>query len=216
MSALPPSIPGPVQSPPSGATSRESGVPLDDMQLLLLRQAVVRRRPVRRAAWVAFTSAWTILVIAVLAWPVVMLMPSPVGLVVVAGITLVGVMEYIGSGRMWRMERSAPAFLARNQLTFVLLIVAYCVYRMVTFSPQALYSSPETREMLAQVAGDLQEAVEAVVPFFYYAIYGLIAFLIVVCQGGLACYYITRRQYIDRFERETPAWVKQLMAEVER
>jgi len=145
-----------------------------------------------------------------------MLVPSLTGFFVVAGISFVGVMEYIGSGRMWRGERSAPGFLARNQLLFVLVIIAYCVYQMATFSPDAMYSSPETREMLAQAAGDLQQAIEAALPLFYYAVYGLVMLLSAVCQGGLALYYVTRRRYVDLFNRETPAWIVRIMAEVEQ
>ena len=103
-----------------------------------------------------------------------------------------------------------------NQLLFVLVIIAYCVYQMATFSPDAMYSSPETREMLAQAAGDLQQAIEAALPLFYYAVYGLVMLLSAVCQGGLALYYVTRRRYVDLFNRETPAWIVRIMAEVEQ
>jgi len=110
-------IPSPSGQAPGGADESASGAPacpLDELQFLLLRQAVIRRRPIRRAARVARSSAWTILVIGLAGWPVAMLVPSLTGFFVVAGISFVGVMEYIGSGRMWRGERSAPGFLART------------------------------------------------------------------------------------------------------
>ena len=193
--------------------------PMDEMQFLVLRQAVIRRRPLRRAARVARFSAWTILVIGVGGWPVLLFSPSLSGLVVVGGICLIGVLEYVGADKMRRGQRDAPAFLARNQLMFVGLIAAYCVYQMVTFNPDEMRAAAGLSGKDAQVlelgAGDLTRTLDSLLPVAVYGFYLLVILLIAVCQGGLALYYFTRKKYIEVFERDAPLWVKRILAEVE-
>ena len=151
-------------------------------------------------------------------WPVLLFMPSFSGSIVVAGITVVGVLEFIGSLKMQRGLLAAPSLLACNQTMFILLIAAYCIYQMLTFSPEQMYSSPEVRDQMAQMdymVGNLQHSLETMIPLAYYAFYCLVMFLVAICQGALAIYYLTRRKHIDRFNRETPDWVKSIIAEVE-
>jgi hypothetical protein len=187
------------------------------MQFLVLRQAVIRRRPIRRAARVARWSAWTILVIGMAGWPVLLLAPSISSLVAVCGICAIGALEYVGAGKLQRGQRDAPAFLARNQLIFVCLIAAYCVYQMITFRPDELQSaaglSKKDVELLGLGgAGDLTRTL---MPVAVYGFYSLVMLVSTVCQGCLALYYITRRKHIENFERDAPLWVKRVLAEVE-
>jgi hypothetical protein len=193
--------------------------PLDEMQFLVLRQAVIRRRPIRRAARVARWSAWTILVIGLAGWPVLLLAPSLSSLVVVCGICAIGVMEYIGAGKLQRGQRDAPAFLARNQLIFVILIAAYCVYQMITFSSDEMQAaaglSGKDSELMGLGGSDLKRMFDVMMPVAVYGFYSLVMLVSAVCQGGLALYYITRRKHIEVFERDAPPWVKRILAEVE-
>jgi len=193
--------------------------PMDEMQFLVLRQAVIRRRPLRRAARVARFSAWSILVIGLGGGPVLLLAPSLSGLVVVCGICAVGVMEYIGADKLRRGQRDAPAFLARNQLIFILLIAAYCVYQMVTFSPDEMRAaaglSGKDAGLLALGGGDMKRMFDAIMPVAVYGFYSLVILVSAVGQGCLALYYITRRKHIEIFERDATPWVKRILAEVE-
>ncbi len=214
--------PEPVSDPrPSGMPGESAGLPaspLDEMQFLTLRQAVIRRRPIRRAARVARGSAWTILIVGFSGWPALFFMPSMSGLLVVAGICGVGALEYIGAGKMHDGDPSAPRFLARNQLIFVVLIAAYCVYQMLSYSPAETASSPQMKDEMALLTGgggDLGHSVQAMLPVLTYVFWFLVLFTSAIGQGCLAVYYFSRRKYVDLYDRETPDWVKRIVTEVE-
>ena len=112
----------------------EPASPLDESHFQFLRHVTERRRPIRNAARTARASAITILVIGAGSTPLLLFSPSCQGLLVVAGIWVIGVREYIGSQRMRQGLPSAAVFLGRNQLAFITLIVAYCLIQMLTFS----------------------------------------------------------------------------------
>lgn len=218
MSTASPSIPDPAGAAPTGVFATLPGSPLDELQFLMLRQAAIRRRPICRAARLAYKSAWTILIVGFLGWPTLLYMPSLSGLAVVAGICGIGALEYIGAGKMHDGLRAAPKFLARNQLAFIILIAVYCVYQMLTFNSTELFSSPEVKQQITQLSGlmgDMSKTIEALVPVLVYAFWCIVLFTFTIVQGGLALYYITRGKHIELYERETPAWIKRIMTEVE-
>ncbi|HSW44223.1 MAG TPA: hypothetical protein VLM89_01475, partial [Phycisphaerae bacterium] len=90
--------------PPAGVLLADPACPLDEMQFLILRQAVIRLRPIRRAAGVARGSALTILIVALAGWPILLFAPSLPGLAMVGGISAIGGMEYFGAIRMRRAD----------------------------------------------------------------------------------------------------------------
>ncbi len=206
-------------APPRGLAA-ESASPLTEAHFRLLRQAAETRRPIRSAARTARSSAITILVVGAIGIPILIFSPSWLGLLVVAGICTVGVIEYIGSRRMRRADPSAAAFLACNQFAFMTLIVAYCVIQMLTFSPaksRAALISPDVEELLSQ-AGYGQEAsrqLDVWAPIVTYGFYSFVIVLSVGFQGGLALYYLTRRRHLQALQRSTPEWIARLFRELD-
>ena len=73
----------------------------------MIRQAVVCRQAVKKAARVSLCSAVVTLAIGVLAIPFVLIWPSWSGVFVTAGVCAVGVVEYAGRKRMKRAVPSA-------------------------------------------------------------------------------------------------------------
>jgi hypothetical protein len=205
---------------PARGVAGEHTSPLNEAQFHSLRQAAAARRPIRNAARTARSSAITILVIGAIGIPILIVSRSWLGLLVVAGICAVGVVEYLGSRRMRRGEPSAAAFLACNQLAFMALIVAYCVIQMLTFSPaksRATLISPDVEDLLSQ-AGYGQEAnrqFDVWAPIATYGFYSLVIVLSVAFQGGLALYYFTRRRHLQALERSTPEWIARLFRELD-
>jgi hypothetical protein len=206
--------------PPPKAPA-EATPPMVEAQFLLVRQALAARQPIRSAARTARRSAVTTLVIGAGSVPVAVLFPSWLGIVVALGICTIGAIEYAGARRMQRGLPSAAAFLARNQLAFLGLIVAYCVLQMVSASSPAAGSaiiSDELQSQLSQVpgfGGDFTQQIKAAVPLVSYAFYTLVILLSAGFQGGLALFYFTRKKHLEALERSTPPWVLRLFAELE-
>jgi hypothetical protein len=167
-------------------------------------------------------SASVTLVIGVASVPFVALSPSWDSILIVAGIGVIGVVEYIGYKRLRRGDPSAARFLGRNQLAFLALIAFYCAVQMISFSRgglQAALLSPDTRSQLAGMP-DVAQALDSqmapyarMMPLMVYGFYGLVIVVSIFSQGGLALYYFTRRKRLEAFARETPEWVRRLFIE---
>jgi len=199
----------------------EPASPLDESHFQLLRQVTEGRRPIRNAARTARISAITILVIGAVSTPLLLLSPSWQGLFAVAGIWAIGVFEYIGSQRMRQGLPSAAAFLGRNQLAFIALIVVYCVLQMLSFSGARARDeliSPELQSQLAMLPGlehDIDSQLGFWAPIVTYGFYSLVIVLSLAVQGSLAFYYFTRKRHLEMLAHHTPAWIRRLFTELD-
>ena len=209
--------PAEAPSPPVDDTDRE---PLDQSHYDSIREATARRRPVLNAARTAFLSAVTILVIGGAAMLMAMLSLSVLTYALAAVVFVVGLMELRGARMMRRAEAPAAAFLARNQMIFLGLILLYCAWQIVHFSMAGVEGSllsPEVQRQLSQL-GEMRELVDEQLQFWgalvTYGFYGLLAVLSILFQGGLALYYFTRKAHIERYNRNTPPWVQKVVAQV--
>jgi len=182
----------------------------------------VRRRKVKGAAGTARSSAIVTLAVGVAALPFVVWSPSFSGLVVVAGILVVGVREWMGYGKMRRAEAGAASFLGWNQVAFFGVITFYCLFEMASFSTEEVKSaaiSPEVRAQLASMpalAADMDRLIERWAPYAVYGFYSLVILVSALAQGATAVYYFSRRKYVETFNRRTPEWVRRVFVEVER
>jgi hypothetical protein len=211
-----------METPKGLAGGGEEASPIGEREWGLVREAAVRRRKVKRAARTARGSAIVTLVIGLLALPFVVVSPSFSGLVVVAGILVVGVREWKGYGKMRRAESGAASYLGWNQVALVGVITFYCLFQMASFSPEEVKSaalSPEVRSQLAAMPGmaaDIDRMIERWAPYAVYGFYSLVILVSVLAQGMTAVYYFSRRKYVETFNRQTPEWVRRVFVEVER
>lgn len=206
----------PVVVEPARDPAAES--PLSEAQFALLRQAAAARRPIRNAAKTARVSAITIFIVGVSALPFTLVLFDPFTLLVVAGVCAIGVLEWIGAGKMRRGEVSAAAFLGRNQLIFLALIIVYCVGQMIQLSSSdvgAMLGAGDASDAaaLGQAGIDVQ-GLTGLVQAGMYLVYGLVILLSVGFQGGLALYYFTRKSRLQALARHEPAWIRRLFSEV--
>ena len=204
------------------AAANAAAAPIGEGELALIRQAVARRRKVKRAAGVARGSAIVTLAIGLAALPFVVVSPSLSGLVAVAGIIAVGVREWMGYGKMRRADPGAARHLGWNQVALLGVITFYCLMEMASFSPEEVKTaalSPEVRSQLTALPGmaaEIDKMIETWAPYAVYGFYSLVILLSVGFQGGMALYYFTRRKPIESFNRDTPEWVRRIFIEVER
>jgi hypothetical protein len=213
-----PAEPQPAPARPAGESGRQS--PLTEDDYAAVRRALAGRRPVRNAARTARSSAVTILVIGAAGIPIALIWPSWLGVLMVAAICAIGIIEYVGFRRMQRGDIAAASFLGRNQLVFLGLIVAYCLIQMVGFSTAASRGellSTDMRSELSQLQGtdlELDSELRTWAPLFTYGFYSLIIVLSVCFQGGLAVYYFTRKRHLQAVAAATPAWIQRLFSEL--
>ena len=118
-----------------------------------------------------------------------------------------------GRQRLLQFDDKAPVFLGWNQLGFLALITAYCLWMFIVGltneSPFAMEfeAKPELRAAFDSVEG-FDEIYRLVVAAFY----GTVFLLSAIFQGGNAIYYFTRRRHVEAFLQKTPAWALQLLA----
>ncbi len=220
------------QTPPVSARPMDpdATAPLTEHQYLLLREHAAARRPIRSAATTARVSGVTILAIGLFGVPFaisgLVYYGSLYGLLVVAAICTVGMVELKGAARFRRADPGAATLLGCNQLAFLALIIVYCATRMILFSPDEWQSVLQSSQLSSGTAGDarvaqatndlLGDAEARIGPLLSLAVYGfysLVILLSVIFQGGLAIYYFTRRRHLHAAQHATPAWIKRVFAE---
>lgn len=193
--------------PPPSLPTPEPPCPLSGADFVLIRQAAVRRKALVSAGRTARASSIITLAIGILGLPLVAMSFSWIAAIVVLGICAVGAVELYGSGRIRRADPAAGRLLAVNQLALLGLILAYCLVQMCT--------SPLSAELRSQLAGIDLKGIEHLELLLTQAIYGLVAGLSVVFQGGMAFYYFTRRKHVEAFLAQTPDWVRRLLLEID-
>jgi len=218
--SLRPTSPPPLPPTPAAEVDAESDTsPLTDEHFRLICEAARRRQPIRSAARTAKASGMVTLVIGLLAVPFVLLSFSFVALVVAVGICVVGLTELKGRRLMAEADPAAASFLSRNQLVFLGLIIFYCVVQMAAFSPaeaKAAAISPEFRANLAMMPdmiAKIDGLIEQWSALLIYGFYGLVIFLSVLMQGGMAWYYASRRKFVSAYIDQTPPWVRRVLQE---
>jgi hypothetical protein len=183
----------------------------------LIFQTVVAYKGIRSAAKTARTSAVITLTIGAVSGLCVLFGPSWQGAFVTAGLCGIGAMEYWGHRRIGRADADAAAVLGWNQVTFLAMIVLYCVAQMALFTPESIKVaaiSPEARSQLHSLPGmekSIDKQIERFAPLVMYGFYGLVIVLSTLSQGGLALYYFTRRKRIERFHGSTPGWARRVV-----
>jgi len=194
--------------------------PLQESDFIRIRQALVQRLAVKRAARTAMTSAVITLIIGGASLPLTLLCSDLASVLIAAAICAIGVMEYLGCRKMRRADPSAARHLGINQMAFLGVIILYCLAQVFTFSPEkakAAAISPEVRAQL-YVLPDTQQAIDSQIerwaPVLTYGFYSLVIVLSVCCQGGLAWYYFSRRRHVETFNQNTPQWIRRLFIEI--
>jgi len=189
-------------------TSEPQG-PLSQSQQQEVAAANDRARKIRKAAGVAGFNGWATGIIAACSAPFAMF--SLPGLFVTAGLAVVAYNEFRGRRRLLQFDQGAPAFLGWNQVGFLLLITAYCLWMLVLgmtnegpFAAE-LKAQPELSSVFGS-AEEFDQSYRILIAVFY----GMVIALSAVFQGLNAIYYFTRRKLVKAYVQETPAWVLDL------
>jgi len=188
--------------------------PLSAEDLATVREAADLRKKILKTARTARGSGTTSLVIGLLALLCSAISPSASAVLVSLSITAIGIIEITLGNRLRRGDPSAGRNLAFNQLALLGVIALYCLSQMLGYDAQAVKNSilsPEVRQVGTNIAAGMDEIVDRWGALAVYGFYGLVIFLSVLFQGGMAWYYARRGRYARRFHQSTPAWVLDLL-----
>ena len=199
LSSVPTAKVAPPPLPAQGAPSAE--------QIAYLQQTGESYRAIRKVAAVASFSGITTLIIALASASFTAFDPGVGGIVAVVVLAAVGTVELIGRHKLLRGDANATRILALNQLGFLAAITVYCCVQMATFSVASI-----TSQIPAEL-GTLDASTKQMVRQLWYGFYGLLIFLSVIFQGGLALYYHRCAKHVERF-RAAQDWEKQLLMRI--
>ena len=160
----------------------------------------MRARSFLGAAKVAAFNGWSIGFFAVVS--LLFGLFSLTSFLVGVGLAVVARNEFVGRTRLRALDPSGLELLWRNQVGFMALIIAYCVWSM--FRAVALPNAvTDFMELLGEGAGELLQSLTILA-------YVAVIVLTGIFQGLNAHYYFVRAARIRDYVRDTPQWVLEL------
>ena len=111
------------------------------------------------------------------------------------GLVLVALNEYRGAVLLGRLHLGAPLRLAAGQVSLGLLIIGYCVWKLL--------NADQNDPQLQQLAPEIASLAQGMVTLVYVVVIGAT----VLFQGSAAVYYLTRKGLVVKYTRQTPGWI---------
>ncbi len=178
-------------------TTTKSDGPLSPEQQEELALANARAQKILAATKVATFNGWTIGAFALITLPFALF--SLTALVIGIGMAIVARNEFHGRGLLRRFDPQGPQLLGRNQVGFMALIVAYCVWSIYSTLANPI---PQLEELEAVLG-----ATGELVTNFTVAVYSVVIVLTLLFQGLNARYYFARIKLVQGYLEETPGWI---------
>lgn len=175
--------------------------PLTEAQQRELNDAKERARSFLPAAKVASFNGWSIAFFAGVS--ILFGLFSLTSLLMGVGLAVVARNEFAGRTRLRKFDPSGLELLWRNQVGFMVLIIAYCAWSMYR---AVAVPDPE----MAEVMELLGEGTEELVQSLTLTVYAVVIVATGIFQGLNARYYRLRVARIREYVRETPPWVLDL------
>lgn len=147
----------------------------------------------RRVLLVAALDGWSVVAVAGLGTLLALLLGDLSGGLVGVLAVAAGVIELRGRGRLQRGDASGMRLLVRAQLFLLTVILVYCASRLGSFDAEtALANLTPEMEAVLKENGVERADVLPLVQLMFYAVYGTVAVVSVLFQGGLTLYYRSR------------------------
>ncbi len=127
---------------------------------------------------------------------------SLTALVMSLGMGLVAWNEFRGSRLLRHFKPQGPQLLGKNQLGFMTLLVAYCVWSIYRTLASPVPALGELEDIVGSVA-------DLITPLTV-AMYSGVAVVSLLVQGLNARYYFARAKPLREYLAETPAWIVEL------
>ena len=183
--------------------------PLNSAEQAEIAAAHARAKVIRRAAGMAAFNGWVTAFLAAGSLPFAFFSVS--SLVVTAGLAVVAYNELQGRKQLLEFRPDAASRLGWNQVGFLGLIIAYCLWMLYTgltgegpFAAE-IRAKPELAMALDDI-GQFDRLYRGIVV----AVYVSVILLSIIFQGLNALYYFSRRKHVEAYVRQTPDWVVEL------
>lgn len=175
--------------------------PLTPEQKEALELAGGRARAFIGAAKVAAFNGWSIGAFAAIT--LLFGLFSLTTLVLGAGMAVVARNEFRGRAAILRSDPAGPELLWRNQIGFMGLLIAYCLWSIYW---TVAGPDPQIAELTELLGAGMDELVRSLTITVYVAVIAATALF----QGLNARYYFRRIELIKAYLRDTPDWVLEL------
>jgi len=160
----------------------------------------------RRVLRISRLDGLSIVIVAVLGTLLSLAFGDLVGVLVGLLVTGAGAMELRGHKALQRRDADGMRWLVRSQLFLLTVILVYCVSRLGSFDSEGAMGNltPDAAATLQEAGIDASE-IAPLVHTMFLALYGSVALVTVLYQGGMALYYRRRIARITAFLAAPPA-----------
>lgn len=116
-----------------------------------------------------------------------------------------GIMELRGNAMLRRRDAGGMRWLVRSQLFLLAVILTYCASRLGSFDNESVMGNltPDMATVL-QEAGIDQADIVPLVRLMFFTIYGSVAAVTLLYQGGMSFYYSRRTAVVTAFLAAPP------------
>lgn len=174
--------------------------PLSDEEKRAFTRASEQARSFSKAERAAAVNGWTIGFFA--AVTLLFSLSSLVTALLGFGMAIVAWNEFRGRKMIRQLDSRGPQLLGRNQLGFMVLLIAYCLWSIVRMRAHSISGLEELEELV----GPVEDLARTLTNFFY----GSVIVLTAVFQGLMARFYFARVEMMVAYVKDTPAWVVDL------
>ena len=177
-----------------------------------------QEKALKRVLTISRLDGWSLVVIAGLSLLITLLLVEPLGMAISLLILVAGVMELRGRRALQRRDSGGMRLLTRSQMFVLAVILVYCARCIGSFDAGYLKDEvlPEARQSLMSWFGIsldefLKEGGLTVNDLLLMAqkavwlLYGTVAIVSLVYQGGLALYYRSKVRLVTEALAATPA-----------
>ena len=179
---------------------------MTDEERARLREASRLHRPLAKAADVGRRNGTSIAICGLLTLLASGFGPDLLGLAIGCVVTVTGFIERRVAPRLLRADAGAAVMLARNELALMAGIVVYALI-------QISLADANSAELSRQVGGtgDMGLDIADLSKSLTQMIYVTVAAVTVLYQGGMARYFLRRREHAAAYLAGAPDWARDLV-----
>lgn len=167
-----------------------------------------QEKSLHRVLFVSAIDGWSVVILAALGALASLALGDLSGVFIGILVLIAGVTELHGRSRLRRRDASGMRLLVRAQLFLLTVILVYCVTRLGSFDAETVMANltPEMQSALNE-AGVARGDILPLVRLAFYLVYGVVAVVSLLFQGGLALYYRRRTVAVGEALAAPPAGV---------
>jgi hypothetical protein len=162
-----------------------------------MQAEAVSEKKIQRAIKLSRLNGWSVAGFAGLCAVVVLPLGSFFGFVVGFAVALSGIMELRGHALLKQRSVSSIPWLVGSQVYLIAVLWAYASYNIMHFDAEDPWArfSPGFKDLILSINPDVY-LVEAMLKIAYSATYFSLIIAVLLYQGGLCLYYLSRKKYL--------------------